>query len=728
MFPLRLRRSAVLLIAAVLSLGTLLAPPPAHAADPAVACLEAGRVWVVVDDGTGAVTGGCATDGSSGLAALTSAGFTVVANGGFVCQINGQPTTCDTSNKDWWSYFHRSQTTPGTFGAWEFSEVMASQYKPLAGSIEGWRLASLNDSTWPPKAPAYTPPAITPPDPDTSTPVTIPDAGFRTCLNETLGQPANATLTTTSLGSITQLECFYADIADLTGAQHLTNATSIKLEMNKISDISPLAGLTKLTTLSLDSNLVADASVVSTLTSLASLDLDYNRLTTLQGLSQATSLVDLRVGSQQIAKVPTMTSVDGLTSLTALRTLDISSNGLVDLAALKGLRLTTLLAYGNKVTDLTPVGSITTLTELNVHTNPLSGLDPLAGLTSLAKLNARSAGLTSVGPLPTLPAITVVDLGRNPLTDAPRLRTATTLTDVGLESTGLTDAAWLADLPALTWFIGHSNQITNLSALQGKTMRGWGALSQVVPVNATAGVGFALPTLVDQTGDAIAPSVPKGVTASDGSYTATAPGTYTFAFSEKKNKSAKFAGKIVVTVTPAVAPAFTQGPSDTTAQEGDSVTFTAVASGDPSPTITWETSTDGTTWAPATVSTTAKNAATSTPTFTIGAASLAQDGLLVRATATNLAGSVTSSVATLSVTPRPVVVPGPEPTPSPTPVSQADGSPSAQPQPDQPPLAAAGAPSVLPLGVVAAALLAAGVTLVLRRGAGPAVAARRFVK
>ncbi len=720
---LQLRRFAVLLIAGVLSLGTLALPPvPAYAADPAATCLEAGHVWVVVDKGSGSVTGGCATDRSNGLAALSSAGFTVTDTGGFICQIDNAPATCASSNKEWWSYFHRSQTSPGTFGDWEFSNKGATNYTPLAGSVEGWRLTT-TDAGWPPVAPNYTPPTINPPAPDVSAPVSVPDAGFRTCLNEALGQPANAPLTKKSLAGIKKLSCFYAGIADLTGAEHLTEATEISLEMNKIVDITPLSGLTKLTTLSLDTNQISDASAIATLPNLTSLDLDSNRLTTLAGVAKSTRLTTLRVSNQQISKVPTLANLDGVQSLTELRTLETNSNAIADLTPLKGLKLTTLLAFNNKITDLTPVGSITTLTELNVHTNPLSSLDPLATLTALSKLNARSAGLTSVGPLPTLPAITVIDLSKNPLTDASRLRTAVTLTDVGLDTTGLTDASWLADLPALTWFIGHNNAITDLSGLKGKTMKGWGVLTQVVPLKAVAGVPFSLPALIDQTGVAITPVVPKGVTSTDGSYAAAAPGTYTFNYSEQTSgaKYPKFVGKIVVTVAAAEAPTLSDGPKDITAREGESATFHATATGTPAPVLSWETSTDGVTWAPAQQSsgTVTSAAVTDQPTLTLDSVTLLQNGLKVRAIATNVAGTSTSAAATLTVTPRPVVVPEPEPSAGPS----APGAPTDQPPAvaDPPatsgPLAATGAPPLLPMGLAATLLVGLGVAVLARRKA-----------
>ena len=52
-----------------------------------------------------------------------------------------------------------------------------------------------------------------------------------------------------------------------------------------------------------------------------------------------------------------------------------------------------------------------------------------------------------------------------------------------------------------------------------------------------------------------------------------------------------------LTVNADVAPSITQQPADQTAVPGDSVSFTAMASGEPAPTVVWQVSTDGgTTW------------------------------------------------------------------------------------------------------------------------------------
>ncbi len=92
---------------------------------------------------------------------------------------------------------------------------------------------------------------------------------------------------------------------------------------------------------------------------------------------------------------------------------------------------------------------------------------------------------------------------------------------------------------------------------------------------------------------------------------------------------------------PSVAPAITTQPTDQTANAGSGATFMAAASGTPAPGFAWERSGDsGVTWA-------AVPAATS-PTYTFTVAK-ADDQAWFRVKASNSAGTVASSSATLTV-------------------------------------------------------------------------------
>lgn len=100
---------------------------------------------------------------------------------------------------------------------------------------------------------------------------------------------------------------------------------------------------------------------------------------------------------------------------------------------------------------------------------------------------------------------------------------------------------------------------------------------------------------------------------------------------------------VTLSVLPALAkPLFTAQPQDRSAVAGDAATFTATVSGEPAPTLQWETSLDSQTW-------TAVTGATAS-TLVLASTSQADDGRRYRAVATNPQGTATSDVARLVIT------------------------------------------------------------------------------
>jgi hypothetical protein len=103
----------------------------------------------------------------------------------------------------------------------------------------------------------------------------------------------------------------------------------------------------------------------------------------------------------------------------------------------------------------------------------------------------------------------------------------------------------------------------------------------------------------------------------------------------------------ILTVNAAsAAPQFTTPPANASVVAPNTATFSVVATGNPVPTLQWQTSTDGgTAW-------NSINGATST-SYTTGSTSVADSGQKFRAVATNSVSSVNSNAATLTVTAAP---------------------------------------------------------------------------
>jgi hypothetical protein len=126
---------------------------------------------------------------------------------------------------------------------------------------------------------------------------------------------------------------------------------------------------------------------------------------------------------------------------------------------------------------------------------------------------------------------------------------------------------------------------------------------------------------------------------------ALAAGTYTISYSFVGDGNfADASGSSTLTVLAPVAPKVTKNPRNKTVTAETSVSFTAAATGTPSPTVQWQVSTDGgTTWSNITGN---SSATTTTLTFI---ATASESGYKYRAVFTNEAGSATTSAATLTV-------------------------------------------------------------------------------
>ncbi len=102
-----------------------------------------------------------------------------------------------------------------------------------------------------------------------------------------------------------------------------------------------------------------------------------------------------------------------------------------------------------------------------------------------------------------------------------------------------------------------------------------------------------------------------------------------------------------LTVTAAVPPTITTQPTDEVVEVAQTATFSAAASGDPTPSVVWQVSTDGgSTW-----SNIVGNPTSTTPDLSGYIFGTFENGWEVRAIFTNSAGSATTNPATLTVSP-----------------------------------------------------------------------------
>lgn len=130
--------------------------------------------------------------------------------------------------------------------------------------------------------------------------------------------------------------------------------------------------------------------------------------------------------------------------------------------------------------------------------------------------------------------------------------------------------------------------------------------------------------------------------ASPGQLDTSTPGAHTY--SVKAESLDGMSGQASVTYTVDSAPTVTLNPVNQTAYAGTTTTFSASATGAPTPTVQWQVSTDkGATWADV--------AGYTSTTITTAVLTTSENGWEVRAVFSNSAGTAMTSAATLTVLP-----------------------------------------------------------------------------
>jgi internalin A len=80
--------------------------------------------------------------------------------------------------------------------------------------------------------------------------------------------------------------------------------------------------------------------------------------------------------------------------------------------------LTTLTLFGNQISDLRPLSSLTNLTGLSLDNNQIADLRPLSTLTNLTDLYLDNNSIADLKPLSPLTNLKYLNLSNNPtLTD-----------------------------------------------------------------------------------------------------------------------------------------------------------------------------------------------------------------------------------------------------------------------------------------------------------------------
>lgn len=209
-------------------------------------------------------------------------------------------------------------------------------------------------------------------------------------------------------------ETWGKEITDITGIEYLTNLESINLNNNKITDLTPLSNLEHLKDLYIGLNDCVDFSPLSNLKNLEKLHLGGNNMSNgLSFLQNLNNLEELRLNACEIPneidisyifnlhklkfldltlwRWVTEEHLQGVSGLSNLKTLELSSCNIGNIDFIEGLHLETL-SIGNAtipegsnyVSDLSPIRNMTTLSSLSISKLPeIETLNDLVNLSNL---------------------------------------------------------------------------------------------------------------------------------------------------------------------------------------------------------------------------------------------------------------------------------------------------------------------------------------------------------
>lgn len=506
-------------------------------------CVEADKVFVIVDPMDTAPKGGCASKFSTGYEALVSAGFEPDSDS-FITTIDGIRADY-TKDSKWWTYWHRSfEPADGKWAAWEFSEQGLGTYQPKPGTVEGWSISPASGGSKTPRWAGY---ELDPVQPDDSAFAAImPDVNYRRCVTDKLGLPVGAVPTSEQLAGITSLSCTGRGIKDATGTSALTGLTKLFLGNNSLTSLEPLAQSDKLFSLGIQNNQITDISPLRNLMKLRSVTMNNNKVGDISVLGQLPELDRVSSGSRQAQAVdgapqhsgvpvpaPTLVGFGGWLVQTEPPAGVTVSAGKVTYPGpgtyVWKFRDEKDFGFNGTVTVEVTAPSVVTIPDdafracinsrLKIDASEQPTAEQLAGLTGVLRCTGKGVkdlqgahlltgltglrlynnDITDLSPLRTLTELTVLEVGENNITTLAPLGAKPKLRNLSVQRTSTSTKAQLVSLAGIEQFrvltsvVANNQGLTSLDALAG--------LKSLVSVEATGNaltdVAFAseLPSL-----------------------------------------------------------------------------------------------------------------------------------------------------------------------------------------------------------------------------------------
>jgi len=250
----------------------------------------------------------------------------------------------------------------------------------------------------------------------------------------------------TPLSSLTQLKNLNIEdnyIDDISPLSSLNSLITLSIGSNRISDITVFETLSQIEYLSLSRNEIKNIRSLSYLTQLKILNMNYNQINSIAPLSILKNMTNLVISNNPINDLSPLASLEGLellkmenigyktdiTPLSFLINLEElfigEGNQINDLAPLESLPNLALINIDNDlITDerleiITPFLAATdSLDYLMLRNNKISDITPLASLTGVKALNLSNNQISDLTPLFELSQLRLVHLRGNPLSES----------------------------------------------------------------------------------------------------------------------------------------------------------------------------------------------------------------------------------------------------------------------------------------------------------------------
>ena len=248
-----------------------------------------------------------------------------------------------------------------------------------------------------------------------NTPVEIPDAALRECVEKALDKVESATITQDDMESLSAIkDC--NGVSNLDGLEFAINLTQLSSANGGIVDLSSIAGLEFLQNLSLPDTAIFDLSPVTALPSLQSLNVYRTQIRGLPRWPATAPLTTLNISETRVKDLSPLVSLSWLRNINLSR-LDLSE---VDLTVLPRLSLYSLDLNNAANVDLKYLSGVQNLTVLVLsEASIVSNLHPLANHAALRHLDLSGTGLRSLDAIPSsvIASLQAVRLNGNQITE-----------------------------------------------------------------------------------------------------------------------------------------------------------------------------------------------------------------------------------------------------------------------------------------------------------------------